>query len=255
MITYLFFTGGYDSTYRLCELAIVNKVKVQPIYISDMFIDNEKNKKTRRKNHVYEKKSQDKIIDKIKDKFPNTKKLIEPTIIVKSIDYDKETKEAMATMKKNKYVRRPKCQYGAMAQYCKNENKKVELCAEIGGHFEKKLGKYVTKEGDNYVFDVDKNKDLKVFENFYLPLIKMTKHDMLQEAKTQDFDSILNNTWSCWYPKNGKHCGKCIMCKERIVPYKEHFTMIKTKKNEMIYLFCMILLLLILGTAKHITLS
>ena len=42
MTTYLFFTGGYDSTYRLCELAIIKKRVVQPIYISDPFIDNYK---------------------------------------------------------------------------------------------------------------------------------------------------------------------------------------------------------------------
>lgn len=255
MITYLFFTGGYDSTYRLCELVIVNKVKVQPIYISDKYIDNEENKKTRRKNHVYEKQSQDKIIEKIKDKFPHTKELIEPTILVKSIEYDDEIKKAMIKMKEKKYVRRSKCQYGAMAQYCKNTNKKIELCAEIGGHFEKKLGKYVTKEGENYIFDINKNNDLMVFENFYLPLIKMTKHDMLQEAKTQDFDTILNNTWSCWYPKNGKHCGKCIMCRERIVPYKEHFTLRQTKQNEKILLFGIIIILIILGATKHISFS
>ena len=255
MITYLFFTGGYDSTYRLCELVIVNKVKVQPIYISDKYIDNEVNKKTRRKNHVYEKKSQDTIIEKIKEKFPHTKDLIEPTIVVKSIEYDDEIKDAMTKMRNNKYVRRSKCQYGAMAQYCKNTNKKIELCAEIGGHFEKKLGKYVIKEADNYIFDIEKNNDLEIFKYFYLPLIKMTKHDMLQEAKTQDFDSILDNTWSCWYPKNGKHCGKCIMCRERIVPYKEHFTLKQTKQNEKIFLFAIIILLLILGATKYITFS
>ena len=28
---YLFWTGGYDSTYRLCELLLIEKKKVQPI--------------------------------------------------------------------------------------------------------------------------------------------------------------------------------------------------------------------------------
>ena len=255
MITYLFFTGGYDSTYRLCELVIVNKVKVQPIYISDKYIDNEENKKTRRKNHVYEKKSQDKIIKKIKERFPHTKELIEPTIIVKSIDYDSEIEQAMIKMRNNKYVRRSKCQYGAMAQYCKNSNKKIELCAEIGGHFEKKLGRYIIKKEGNYILDINKNKDLEIFQNFYFPIIKMTKHDMLQEAKMRDFDSILNNTWSCWYPKNGKHCGKCIMCRERIVPYKEHFTVTKTNKNDIAILTFIVILLIILGATKYIAFS
>ena len=32
-LIYLFWTGGYDSTFRLCELLIIEKKKVQPIYI------------------------------------------------------------------------------------------------------------------------------------------------------------------------------------------------------------------------------
>ena len=33
-IHYLYWTGGYDSTYRLCEMLIVEKKKVQPIYVT-----------------------------------------------------------------------------------------------------------------------------------------------------------------------------------------------------------------------------
>ena len=33
-IHYLYWTGGYDSSYRLCEMLIIEKKKVQPIYVS-----------------------------------------------------------------------------------------------------------------------------------------------------------------------------------------------------------------------------
>ena len=41
-----------------------------------------------------------------------------------------------------------------------------------------------------------------------------------------NFDDILNKTWSCWYPRNNKPCGRCVMCRERFVPPKEteHFS-------------------------------
>ena len=76
MTTYLFFTGGYDSTYRLCELLIKEKNAVQPIYISDPYIDNYTNNKTRRRNNSNETNSQEKIIVKIKKMFPETKELL-----------------------------------------------------------------------------------------------------------------------------------------------------------------------------------
>ena len=48
---YIFWTGGYDSTFRLCQLLIVERVMVQPVYISDPYLDNKKTSTTRRHNH------------------------------------------------------------------------------------------------------------------------------------------------------------------------------------------------------------
>ena len=44
--------------------------------------------------------------------------------------------------------------------------------------------------------------------------------------KSNKKHNILNLTWSCWYPRNGKPCGRCIMCRERYKPstITEHFT-------------------------------
>ena len=62
---YLFWTGGYDSTFRLCQLLIKYKKKVQPIYISDPNLDNYENKKTKRKNHKNEINAMIKIRNKL----------------------------------------------------------------------------------------------------------------------------------------------------------------------------------------------
>lgn len=254
MSTYLFFTGGYDSTYRLCELLIKEKKQVQPIYIMDPYLDNHTNNRTRRRNYSNEKKSQEKIIGKIKKMFPECAKLLKDTINVDKVPYDKEIETSMKDLKKRKYIRRSKCQYGAMAQYCKNTNRVIEVCAEKNGHFERKL-RHKTK--DNFVFNIQKHPELMIFKYFELPLFNKTKEDMLNEAQAYNFDELLRNTWSCWYPKQNKPCGRCIMCKERIVPYIEGFQTLtpqKTnlKKNE-IYILMIILLLLV--ATQFITLS
>ena len=54
-----------------------------------------------------------------------------------------------------------------------------------------------------------------------LPCYGKTKKDLLLSAKTYGFDNILHLTWSCWFPnkKTGKQCGKCPMCRERVISH------------------------------------
>ena len=39
---------------------------------------------------------------------------------------------------------------------------------------------------------------------------------MMNIGKNEGFADILSISWSCWYPKNGKPCGKCGMCSYRV---------------------------------------
>lgn len=225
---YIFWTGGYDSTFRLCQLLIKYRKKVQPIYISDKYIDNYKSNNTRRKNHIHEFNSQEKIIENLHKSFPFTKDLLYETLVINNVKYDNEILKSMKEFKKKKYVRRARCQYGAMAQITKNLNEYIELCAETGGFLHKKLNKKMKCNTKNcnyrdYVFDTQSHNEMKIFDKFVLPIIDYTKKDMFDEAKKYKYEHILYKTWSCWYPRNGKPCGRCTMCKHRYVPYKEHF--------------------------------
>jgi 7-cyano-7-deazaguanine synthase in queuosine biosynthesis len=60
---------------------------------------------------------------------------------------------------------------------------------------------------------------------YYLkfPIHNLTKKAMLSIAKKNNFDDILNMTWSCWFPVNNKSCGKCPMCLERIIKHPAMF--------------------------------
>ena len=40
---------------------------------------------------------------------------------------------------------------------------------------------------------------------------------MLTHAKKHKYDSILYLSWSCWFPRNGKPCRKCAMCRFRVI--------------------------------------
>ena len=74
---YIFWTGGYDSTFRLCQALIDEKKIVQPIYVSDI-IDNLPQSSTRRKNQKFEMNSMKKIINTLHQKFPYTRRTLLP---------------------------------------------------------------------------------------------------------------------------------------------------------------------------------
>ena len=82
------------------------------------------------------------------------------------------------------------------------------------------LKKNLKKTDDNYEIQI-KNHPL-----YYIrfPLYGRTKEDLLEKAQVNGYDDILQLTWSCWFPKDGKPCTKCPMCKERIVDHPDNKT-------------------------------
>ena len=165
-----------------------------------------------------------KIKLKLNKDYPETKLLLLPTIDINEIKIDREISDNMKQLKKRKYVRREVCQYGGMAQVTKDIDKHIELCAEIGGYFHKRVHKKLKCYGkecqykDCLVKDtkaLDKEDQcLKIFNKLVLPLIAYTKKDMYDISLQHGFNHILDMTWSCWYPRNNK-CGRCIMCRDR----------------------------------------
>ena len=73
-------------------------------------------------------------------------------------------------------------------------------------------GKYYLKK---YLNNYDKS--LEIFRYLSFPTLNYNKKDMLNIATKNGYRDILQLTWSCWYPINGKPCKRCIMCRERII--------------------------------------
>jgi hypothetical protein len=225
-INYIFWTGGYDSTFRLCQLLIDDKKIVQPIYISDI-IDNIKEKNTRRHNKEFEYNAMKEIRKKLNNDFPFTKKTFLPLIDIKKINIDSDIQQSMHILKDQKRVRRATCQYGGLAQVAKNirnkTGKKVEICVEREPHGSMMYNTINDKVNckENICNLKDKlnqyDSSLKIFKDFEFTTLHLSKKDMLNIAKKNNYLDVLKMTWSCWYPQNGKPCGKCIMCRERII--------------------------------------
>ena len=217
-IVYVFWTGGYDSTFRICQALIDEGRTVQPIYISDI-IDNLPQNSTRRMNKKFEYSAMNKIREILNRRYPFTKRTLLQLMDIKKVDIDNDIAHHMRVLKSQGRVRRAVCQYGAMAQVTRNLEKNIEICVENepGSMLNRTMSGKLDRHGR-----IKKNlkrgdESIHIFDRFIFSTIKLSKHDMLKIAKRNGYDNILRTTWSCWYPVNGKPCGRCIMCRERVV--------------------------------------
>lgn len=223
-IHYLYWTGGYDSTYRLCEMLIVEKKKVQPIYVTlpldnDCVTEEACNKLWVRRNRKEERDAMKQIIKQLHTNFPYTKRTLLPTLEIKKeiADSDFNLKFEEAFYKNNLWPRkRKKHQYLFLSKFAYYHKKFIDI-GVLGIHKDSKFGKYlkynlVEKDNNLYLKQINHPLGYLLF-----PLYGRSKEDLLKLSKKYKFDYILKNTWSCWFPKSGKPCGKCPMCKERII--------------------------------------
>ena len=235
----LFWTGGYDSTYRLCELLFIEKRIVQPVYISAN-IDNEPGESTRRHNHRQEIAAMDKIRKEIvMHNESNLEGRFLPTIIIPEVILPDSYKAAMLDLYNQNLVRRPTCQYGALAYIADRFDRMgkyapAEICVEnepssklhraiyplvLKNPMGNLLGmaKDIAESTLNFIGGYEAQKGMHIFKRINFSTIHKSKQTMLNIAKKYNFQHILNLTWSCWYPINNKPCNKCIMCRERII--------------------------------------
>lgn len=219
---FIFWTGGFDSTYCILEALFIDNDIVIPIYLSGI-IDNYKKNSTRRKNNKQEINSINKIINKIKKDHPEKIKLLKPLIIIPDFKLSNNIKKYLLVLYKKKMVRRPICQYGFLAQVSISLNKPIEIAIEKepkSSIMYKSIHKYVSGKHYNRKINkkfINKYNELNIYKNFRFTTLHLTKKNMLQIAKLNNFDKYLYLTWSCWYPIKGRPCGRCIMCQERII--------------------------------------
>jgi len=223
-IHYLYWTGGYDSTYRLCEMLIVEKKKVQPLYVTlpldnDCVTEEACKKLWVRRNRKEEREAMNQIVKLLNSTFPYTRKTLLPTIEIKKeiadSDFNMEFEEQF--YKNNLWPRkRKKHQYLFLAKFAYYHKKFIDI-GVLGIHKQSIFGKYlkknlIMKNNNLYIRDINHPLGYLLF-----PLYGRTKQDLLVSANKYKFDNILKLTWSCWFPKNGQPCKKCPMCRERII--------------------------------------
>lgn len=225
-VNYLYWTGGFDSTFRLCELLLNEDKIVQPLYVS-LVLDNDCiseetcTKLWLRRNRKEEKQAMENIVKKIKKKFPQVKDKLKDIIIIDNHINDDKFNLGFEKLfySNNLWPRKRKIhQYLFLSKYAFYHKITIDL-GVLGIHNNSKLAKYLKKnlikKDNNYIIE-DKNHPMSYLS---FPLFGRTKEELLDKSKIYNYDDILKLTWSCWFPKEGKPCTKCPMCKERILDH------------------------------------
>ncbi len=203
----LLWTGGWDSTFRLLFLLLVEKKRVQTHYIID----------ESRPSFEFEMKAMSTIKDALIEQYPFTKDLILPTEIVQ-LSQIKPNKALwdMWWQLETKYE--IGVQYGWIPRYADEKGlHDLEFCWEkrdVTGDFLKKYQNRFVGEGHNCRAQYNSLEDeVSIFRYFCFPTLHLSKIDMEKIAKEKGFLDILKMTWFCHTPnKNGQPCETCVPC-------------------------------------------
>ena len=236
-LVYIFWSGGFSSTFRLCQLLLIEEKSVQPIYIHTQNFG-----KYQKKNEM-EIIAMKKIRNQIIKDYPFLKTRFAPTMYFKSLQ-----KEPSITKKFNKL-------HEEFGYFEFNADKdKYENIARLSHTFIDNLNK--TKENKNRDYEqikyielpIDKSEfhlqsalspylesdfeqkrklkidipvglqNLHIFNKCLFPILHLNRDQLKLIAINNNFYYLLKLTWSCSNPNsknNNLPCYDCFNCQNR----------------------------------------
>ncbi len=215
-LSYVFWTGGQDSTFRILWLTLVEEKQVQPIYIID----------ESRTTWTLEISTIQKLSILIRNSC--VKSLLYPINIYCKSDFpvDSEISCLFESVKKKCHIG---TQYKWLAQFCKNLNfmpKSIELCMTKHEEGPTELQKqiFINPYED---LNISNNEACKLFSYYSFPLIHTSKKKMLEYAREYNFFDILNKSWFCHEPILNRPCGYCRPCQIAAKDLSGHYNFSK----------------------------
>ncbi len=204
MKTYnIFWTGGFDSTYRVAEILASGLGVVRPIYLID----------PDRKSFPLELYTISRLRSMLISRF-DCRTCLMPVEVYLKDDFPVKDKIAFAYAEIRRSVHIGS-QYQWLAQFCEETVErfgKIELSAE---RINPPVGWYTRVFDDPYISPPTLKDDSAkgLFGNYSFPVLHLTEIEMELNAKKLDFYEILQNTWFCHWPVGGRACGVCYPCR------------------------------------------
>lgn len=211
----IFWTGGWDSTFRIIQLSR-GKGVIQPVYICG---DN-------RKSESREIESMNKILALLRENPHTTAELLPIKIIHKGNIPENES--ITIAYKKLCEITKIGTQYEYLARYAALYPK-IELGAESpDGEFSgiveaiERFGNLIAFE-DSWILARENTMEecMLVFGNFSLPIIKTKEREMLDIIREWGYEDVMKNIWFCHNPIHDEPCGFCRPCEQKMEEHME----------------------------------
>lgn len=210
--TYILWTGGWDSTFRLLQLA-EKSITIQPLYVVD-------SSRAGRKNEM---KAMEKIRNEIIASNWNKATILEiKQYSTENIKRDEEIIQAYERIRSKYNIG---SQYCWLAELCKMlDIERVEVGFEFSDR--SKIKDAIWSEGsiidDNSVSNgikrincEESSKDIQLLFKYYVfGLADVSKKDAENISREKGWLDIMKYTWFCHMPIHGKPCGMCNPCKD-----------------------------------------
>ena len=206
----LLWTGGWDSTFRLLQLILMEKKKVQPYYIMD----------PDRSSLGYELRAMQKIKNQLFMTRPDLRDLLFQTIFIEKhfIPSNKSISDAFKRLRKHVPFG---VQYEWLSRFASVAGvKSLEIGAERAtGQIADFMGKRLikTQEDGMTFYKIDEQladtDAYTLFKYYRFPIREVSKIDMREISIRNAFDHLMELTWFCHHPRrHGKPCGVCTPC-------------------------------------------
>ncbi len=205
----LLWTGGWDSTFQLLQLLIIQQRRVIPFYVID----------AERRSTGVELRTMKRIKDRLFREHPYTRELLLPTrySAVTDIAPDAEIEDAHKAILEERFIAR---QYEWLARFCKEQGvADMQLCMQsFRVHHKGDINfDELVSESKDGLYRVNPGyapvNECKVLGCFSFPVITLTKLQMSDIAKEQGLTEIMGMTWFCRFPrKKMRPCGRCGPC-------------------------------------------
>jgi len=205
----LLWSGGWDSTFRLLYLLLVENSEVTPYYIID----------PKRKSLENELNAMKRVRELVSEKHPRSRSLLRNTVQLNR--YDIKPNKTISSMYNNLRQRvHVGTQYEWLSSFAEQMKlNDLELCFEKCADVELDRlthlisTKTVGKEHERRLPDTSIPDDLKLFQYYRFPVIHLSKLEMAELARQHGFLDIMKHTWFCHHPENNTPCGECKPCK------------------------------------------
>lgn len=207
----ILWTGGWDSSFQLVRCFIRGTADIQPVYIID----------ESRQSTAMELLTMKRIKQTLRADFPARAGSLLPVrfFAVSDLLSNQRITSAYARIRKQKALG---VQYDWLARLCEQFGvSDLQLCIHRDDLAHAALQDVVEdgRERLNGYRVSEKHvgtDEYELFKFYSFPIFDISKREMQEIAQELGFSSIMNLTWFCHAPKDGRPCGRCFPCRSTI---------------------------------------